>query len=79
MGKKKKQNGPEITQTLVTDGKISLSKEELVELIQLKYPQFPSGKCELSSYFENGISFEDDMIHGIIVEVTGSKKVKDGS
>lgn len=77
MGKKKKQTGPEITRTIVTDGKISLSKEELIELIQLKYPEFPSGDCDVSAYSIGNMPFEEDLVHGILVEVSSTEKVKD--
>ena len=40
-----------IAQTLITDGKIILSKEELVSLIRLRYPEFPIGNCRVDSTY----------------------------
>jgi len=73
MAKKKKQTLV-ITQTLVTDGKIILSNEELVELIRLKYPDFPAGKCTVGGVYGNGCDYEANDLKGIIVESTKSEK-----
>ncbi len=63
-----------ITQTLVTDGKIILSKGELIELIQLKYPEFPTGSCTIGGVYGSSCEYEADDLNGITVETTKSEK-----
>lgn len=69
---KKKQNLV-ITQTLVTDGKIILSKEELVELIRLKYPEFPVGNCIIDATYAS-CDYEANDLREIVISSTKSEK-----
>ena len=73
MAKKKKQTLV-ITQTLVTDGKINLSNEELVELIRLKYPDFPIGDCTVDGNYLDD-HYGNDSINEIVVQSTKSEKI----
>lgn len=70
----KKKSKPVITQTLVTDGKIILSKEELVELIRMKYPEFPAGECTVGGVYGDSCDYEANDLRGIIVDSTKSEK-----
>ena len=62
-----------ITQTLVTEGKIILSKEELVELIRMKYPEFPIGDCTIDPSYDNRYYDDADLI-GVVIQSTKSEK-----
>lgn len=62
-----------ITQTLTTDGKINLSKAELVELIRMKYPDFPAGECTIDATYGSCDYVADDL-RRIVVSSTKSEK-----
>ena len=67
----KKKPSMVITQTLVTDSKITLSKEELVELIRMKYPEFPVGDCTIDVDYDD---YHESCLNEITVQSTKSEK-----